>query len=133
MKEIKFRAWDSYQKKMYTWNEIIKADIDGNMSLSNLLNGFIQHIKPSQYTNLKDKNGVEIYNSDIIKCTYGSREPYSVIKPYTAIVELDKVNPCFVLHKIGTDFYEYDFVCCGHLSLEIIGNIYENKDLIKDK
>ena len=50
-----------------------------------------------------------------------------------AIVELDGVNPCFVLHWINekrTDGYEYDFVKCGLMTLEIIGNVHENPELL---
>ena len=56
MKTIKFNAWDSNKKKMYEWHELIIMDMNGHLTLSNLLNGFVKHIKPLQFTGLKDKN-----------------------------------------------------------------------------
>ena len=58
MREIKFRAWDSHNKR-WVYNLLYRIDGLGELAESYRL---------MQYTGLNDKNGVAIYEGDIIKC-----------------------------------------------------------------
>jgi uncharacterized phage protein (TIGR01671 family) len=84
-----------------------------------------------EYTGLKDKNGKEIYESDIVECKMLSTGRTYYTSEYTAVVEQDIYNPCFVL-KQSNGSVEYDFVKCDLMILEIIGDIWDNPELLKE-
>jgi len=121
-KEIKFRAWDKKEKRMsYMENNGIfrkayKSDIAGwqDCGLGLLLQKYNRkEIKLQQGTGLKDKNGKMIFEGDIVKA--------EMINPNTGETHAEKIiaNLCM---EFG--LYEY-------LQGEVIGNIYENKKLLK--
>ena len=60
MREIKFRAWDTELKKMFPPEDII--GLEGNTSKN-----VPDYLILLQYTGLKDKDGKEIYENDIIE------------------------------------------------------------------
>jgi uncharacterized phage protein (TIGR01671 family) len=107
MREIKFRAWDG--RKM-NYNPFISDGSDGGETSSVYINVAIacNDEELMQYTGLKDKNGKEIYEGDIIRF----RQPYRSTQThtgdnipngsYTEPMEAEiKTKECEVIFKDG--------------------------------
>ena len=75
MREIKFRAWDTTDKKMYYDGLFIGLDGDYSFNPDLMPKKYNPlGFEVMQYTGLKDKNGKEIYCSDLIKTPAGTGE-----------------------------------------------------------
>jgi uncharacterized phage protein (TIGR01671 family) len=120
MREIKFRAWDSYYQKMIydivgqnVYGEAIEPDGTGYYHS-------LRKLAVMQYTGLKDKNGREIYEGDVV---------------------LDVDSECigqvvFATPEFSIEFPDkelWPFVHDSHqdIHIKVIGNIYENPELVK--
>jgi uncharacterized phage protein (TIGR01671 family) len=119
-REIKFRAWVNKEEMVYLYNwgfEEEKAHIIFYSPIR--MKGSVELM---QYTGLTDKNGKEIYEGDIIFDEDGEYSKTIVITPYENYVgffgKALEDNDTYTLEEIGDE-------------CEIIGNIYENPELIK--
>ena len=144
MREIKFRV---YLDKMYYQNEYNEYDtnligidflnktvtfagytdgeeVDNHEKYSFDENNILykKDLKIMQYTGLKDKNNKEIYEGDILFESFGERY-------YKVIFE----NASFRAEAEGDfDEYSFDLIDIVAQGCEIVGNIYENPELIKE-
>jgi uncharacterized phage protein (TIGR01671 family) len=109
MREIKFRAWD--RKKSKWMPQPFYMGSDGEKLWEDP-----ENIDLMQFTGLYDKNGKEIYDGDIFKITQKPQEILSVI--------YGNGFWCFREHALWLN----EFNLLG----EVIGNIYENHELLEE-
>lgn len=134
-REIKFRVWLKNEKKMVEVTEInfkekfIKIDEPyySKINFCGIVIPFDQ-IELMQYTGLKDRNGVEIYEGDIVRLWYTFENEYFEEKTLKSkgVIKFDR--GMFTVFFEGYDYY----VDTDGLILEVIDNIYENKELLEN-
>lgn len=120
-REIKFRAWLKDEKRMITKISSIKLDINciyyDNNQLSSYERATFNDIELMQYTGLKDKNGVEIYEGDVVLA--GSY--YEIIwSESTCSFKMCNLDDEIELTRIDSNY------------IKVIGNIYENPELLSE-
>ncbi len=119
-REIKFRAWDISNNEMYQVGTLEFEKATGDLATT--------YDPVMQYIGLKDKNSKEIYEGDIVILNIGHKY----------VVEYSQLNAWFCLVQVTTvDGRLIDKVYTGGISgqelkfCEVIGNIYQDKELLK--
>lgn len=166
MKNIKFRAWHNYRKKMYevqsldffwglvdlqwwekdkddreihrTFQESINGEVDSDMSEEDIVYNSVFGIELMQFTGLYDDDGKEIYEGDIVEIQNNieTKTPHKseVIMNYNGA--LVKYHP--IHQQLGhngfknlSDYCNYGFGDRYNVFCKVVGNIYENPELLK--
>ena len=126
MREIKFRAWDKINKEVVNMKELLSPIAIEDLSY---LDYILQKDKIAdaytlmQFTGLLDKNGKEIWEGDIVKYSgyyFGDNWVKEQIEP----VVWDEKEASYPYCLVMTGYQD------GPVWCEVIGNIYENPDLI---
>lgn len=122
-REIKFRAWESQQKEMRT--------LQPNWSMSVLNDN--AHYSVLQFTGLNDKNGKEIYEGDIVEVySYVSEQFGKIDRTAHAVCWMGPEYPaCDLDGWEGESNGLAELEQSGEWECEVIGNIYENPELLK--
>jgi len=134
MREIKFRVFDQIKKTMNTvtsmWGfpEIETVCVPFEETVNTLFYSF----ELMQFTGLKDKNGVHIYEGDIVKLSFNEYYSNECVNVDEDTIVTGKITfedgGYFINEKDSTWFYLYDMTDCAEI--EIIGNIHENPKLL---
>jgi len=121
MREIKFRAWDKIEKKM--WIPVI--DKDGIPCAQHPISRQLVRMDGElldpimQYTGLKDKNGKEIYESDLIKVYDWGINNTAFLGMTTVVWDVDECGWRYNDLSLTEDFYDQ------FRNVEVVGNVHE--------
>lgn len=133
-RKIKFRVWDNADKRfLWFFNSDILDEIFGQSHSDAPISErtgriFVRNSSDyvlQQFTGLLDKNGNEIYSGDIVRCSYGAGK---------VIYHCG----CFMVEWIDDDGADMEFLFSHDgrrkrqdgYEFEVIGNIYENPELL---
>ena len=118
MREIKFRAWDKENKRMLYVSDINFCGEEISAYDREEYIGF-NYIELMQFTGRQDINGKEVYEGDIVKCFDNYYKMY-----YIGVV--DFADCSFVIKNDACTYYRWQ-----DYRVEIVGNIYENPELLE--
>ena len=125
----KFRAWDKHGQKMFAndeliiWNGNVYANDSKKLTCNNLKGWSIDDEYLMQSTDMVDRNGKIIFEGDIVKMSkdvYSEPTYYEVVRHRGGAYRLEsKQHGCELWLR--------------HTDCKVVGNIYENPELLEDK
>ena len=131
-RKIKFRAWDKVKQIWCNY----KID-DGTVYFMDNDTGCLYRNYPGKYENfdlmqyigIKDINNIEIYEGDIVKLSKENSDFKEI-----GVVKFDENKASYVLETQDDDVsYNISYYNYHKVYYRVIGNIYENKELLKQK
>jgi uncharacterized phage protein (TIGR01671 family) len=133
MREIKFRAWDKTKKMFLPLDAFAAYTALPNCLITMVEDwenyragefGYTDYFELMQFTGLKDKNGKEIYEGDVLR--YVSKNPFSLGEARK--VRVYYIDARFWCNGSGIGIYLGELLV--EERCEVIGNIHENPELL---
>lgn len=144
MREIEFRIWDKKEKEM---NKIELLDLaegddfwyDGETTIWDTIYDSVgeqDRFIIMQYTGLKDKNGVKIFEGDVVyyndfTSVYGFKATGVVVYTQDCMFEIEYDDKYIKNHKSTRPLVCNENPIFTEKKIEVIGNIYNNPELLK--
>ena len=126
-RQLKFRVWDTKNKQFLSQSSEYYhiGDVTGiPYTLNEILNKLDRFVV-QQFTGLKDSKGVEIYEGDIIRGKFHDTGYHGHLETLNSeVVWIER----YASFNIGIEEWRYS----GE-PVTIIGNIFENSELLKDE
>ena len=129
----RYRAWDKIHKTMYEVDDIMYINFEENQICVKTL--FFERasrydfddVVLMQSTGLRDKNGKEIYEGDIVKVTDGDERTNFPDGGIGTICGLDEIFMWYIDGQVHNGLFDIS----QEYYIEVIGNIYENPELLE--
>lgn len=135
MRQIKFRFWDTQLFKMIDGDMMFINDYSdgGTASLQTTMDGLNDRYETMQFTGLKDENGQEIYEGDIISSKpYLQQSQERIIAQVVFREDLARWDAEGIGEWEGETDHLYEANKSPH-DTKVIGNIYENPELLNSE
>ncbi len=114
MRKVKFKVWDKAHKEMLEWKQVKDKMVFTDVDDKNLV--FLQ------YTGILDKNGKKIYENDIVKNRSNGK---------VYVVKWNGCSSAFLMRDVDNQYKSLYFANQSLGRYEVIGNIYEQPELIE--
>jgi uncharacterized phage protein (TIGR01671 family) len=135
MENLKYRAWDKEFKEMVVVNALVLDEqvIKATYKNGNVVKEDMKCYDIMQSSSLKDKNGNEISAGDILKVTDKHDKD-----SWLEVVSYSEEKAMFITDEINRDFKTpasplYSLFDTDLFLVEIVGNVYEQPELVGDK
>lgn len=122
----KFRAWDETNNEMIPWVYLLNGHNLRNVFMRPEMCGLVL----MQSTGMKDKNGVEIFESDLVKITVSNG--FDHLEDALSIVKEAEYHSGLICKLLSNtlEYRIFDEEATGY-QYEVVGNIYENPELLE--
>jgi len=136
----KYRAWCVNAKEM---KRVVKIDMTSDVITCEIevdseytfrplfVTGEYPDVVLTQSTGIKDKNGADVYEGDIIEATISSR--WTGVSRWIGVVKYSVERASYILEDINEFLSDFTYLKQSSNGFEIIGNIYENPELMEMK
>jgi len=121
----KLRAWDKEDERM-SYGEVEYFDDSINYRFDHFCTGADEDVEFMQSTGLKDKKGIEIYEGDVVKVTDEDESTDFCDGGIGTINGLDEIFMWYIDGDVENGLFDIN----SSYYIEVIGNIYENPELL---